>query len=227
MVRRLIVALDFPTLDQARDMAVTTRAEVAGFKVGLELIAGVGPHAISAIADLGLPVFADLKLHDIPNTVERASRRVSAAGARWMTVHAAGGPAMIEAAVSGMGEGGVLAVTVLTSLSADDLTATGVDQGPPGPVHRLTALAVASGVEGIVCSPSDVSSVRELVGSRSIFTPGIRLPDAGHDDQKRVATPTAAVEAGADYLVIGRSITSAADPAATAREIAVSLAAFD
>ncbi|MFZ0012674.1 MAG: orotidine-5'-phosphate decarboxylase [Acidimicrobiia bacterium] len=223
----MIVALDFQTLDEALDMAMKTQAEVAGFKVGLELMTAVGPRAITAIADLGLPVFADLKLHDIPNTVERASGRVSAAGARWVTVHAAGGTAMMQAAVSGMGESGVLAVTVLTSLSADDLAATGMSMGPPGPVHRLAALAVAAGVEGIVCSPTDVASVRELVGGRLIFSPGIRLPDAGHDDQKRVATPVAAVGAGADYLVIGRTITSSVDPATTAREIAVSLAAFD
>lgn len=219
----IIVALDFPTLEEARALAGQVSDHVAGFKVGLELLTGVGPRAIEAIADLGKPVFADAKLHDIPNTVESAARRIADAGARWVTVHASGGSDMMRAAVVAMGTEGVLAVTVLTSLTSSDLEETGVTKSPTEQVLRLAALGEAAGVEGLVCSPEEVGALRGSGVALSLFTPGIRLPGHERDDQKRVATPQLASAAGADYLVIGRSITRAEHPAVVAREIASSL----
>ena len=220
---RLIIALDFPTLEEAGSMAAPLVDEVAGFKVGLELLMAEGPGAIGAIARLGKPVFADAKLHDIPNTVERAAGRLAAAGARWVTVHAAGGATMMEAANEGMGGEGVLAVTVLTSFEDADLETTGVGSGVQAQVVELASLARDSGVEGLVCAPGDVAPIRAEGITLSIFTPGIRMTRDERHDQKRVGTPTEAVMAGADFLVIGRPVTRAADPAAAAREIAASL----
>jgi orotidine-5'-phosphate decarboxylase len=222
-VSRLIVALDFPTLDEAESAAVPLVEEAAGFKVGLELLMAEGPTAIERIAELGPPVFADAKLHDIPNTVERAAARVAAAGARWVTVHASGGAAMMEAANRGMGGHGILAVTVLTSFERTDLESTGVASGIETQVVALATLAEGSRVEGLVCAPGDVAAIRSKGIALKIFTPGIRMEGAAKHDQRRVGTPVDAVEAGADYLVVGRPITRSADPLATAREIAASL----
>jgi orotidine-5'-phosphate decarboxylase len=222
-VSRLIIALDFPTLEEASSLAAPLVDDVAGFKVGLELLMAEGPQAIGAIAGLGRPVFADAKLHDIPNTVERAARRLAAAGARWVTVHAAGGATMMEAANEGMGGEGVLAVTVLTSFGDIDLETTGVPSGVETQVVRLAILSERSGVEGLVCAPGDVAAIRAEGIALTIFTPGIRMTSDERHDQKRVGTPAEAVTAGADYLVIGRPVTRAADPAAAAREIAASL----
>jgi len=144
-VSEIIVALDFSTIEEARSMAELVGSEVAGFKVGLELITGVGPQAISLIAALEKPVFADVKLHDIPNTVGGAARRIAAAGARWVTVHAAGGREMMKAAVEGMGGAGVLAVSVLTSFDERDLDATGIESGLGEQVVRLARLADEAG----------------------------------------------------------------------------------
>lgn len=220
----ILVALDFPDLAGAEAMAKDLVNEVGGFKVGLELVSGEGPRAIERIAALGLPVFADMKLHDIPNTVLGAARRISAAGARWVTVHASGGRGMMEAAVEGMGDGGVLAVSVLTSLSEEDLLSIGIDGDLSTQVVRLGRLGEAAGVEGMVCSPREVSAVRASGISLKVFTPGIRLA-ATSDDQKRTSGPADAVEAGADYLVVGRPITRSDNPVAVAREIAASLSA--
>lgn len=223
MVSKLVVALDFPTIEEAIETARPLVGEVAGFKVGLELITGVGPLAIEKVSALGKPVFADVKLHDIPNTVERAASRLAAAGATWLTVHASGGMAMMEAANRGMGGGGVLAVTVLTSFAESDLEAVGVVSGLETQIVGLAALAQSAGLEGLVCAPGDVSAIRSKGIDMTIFTPGIRMETDAHHDQRRVGTPAQAVEAGADYLVVGRPITRAADPVAAAREIAASL----
>lgn len=220
---KLIIALDFPTLEEAGSVAAPLVDDVAGFKVGLELLMAEGPHAIGAIAGLGRPVFADAKLHDIPNTVERAARRLAAAGARWVTVHAAGGATMMEAAKEGMGGEGVLAVTVLTSFGDADLETIGVPSGVETQVVGLATLSERSGVEGLVCAPGDVAAIRAAGIELTIFTPGIRMTSDERHDQKRVGTPVEAVTAGADYLVIGRPVTRAANPAAAAREIAASL----
>lgn len=227
-MNRIVVALDYPDVDEARAMAEKLLDDVAGFKVGLELVSGSGPGAITTVAALGKPVFADLKLHDIPNTVRGAATRIAAAGARWVTVHAAGGREMMEAAVTGMGGTGVLAVTVLTSFAEHDLEAIGVRSGLENQVIGLAELAVEAGVEGLVCAPGDVAAIRAKGIASTVFTPGIRLEGStGNDDQKRVGTPVSAVTAGADYLVIGRPITKAPDPVSALREITASLAEFD
>jgi orotidine-5'-phosphate decarboxylase len=222
-VSRLIVALDFPTAQEAASVAAPLVEEVAGFKVGLELLMAEGPAAIERIAELGAPVFADAKLHDIPNTVERASARLAASGARWVTVHASGGQAMMEAANRGMGDRGILAVTVLTSFEDRDLETTGVTSGLETQVVALASLAEGSDVEGLVCAPGDVVAIRAKGIALQIFTPGIRMEGGAVHDQKRVGTPAEAVDAGADYLVIGRPVTRSADPLAAIREIAASL----
>ena len=221
-MNRLIVALDFPNIDEAVSMAEALVDEVAGFKVGLELFAGEGPGAIAAIADLGCPVFADMKLHDIPNTVAGAARRISAAGARWVTVHASGGRAMMETAVENAGATGVLAVTVLTSMSDVDAHEVGFTGGVETQVVHLARLAAGAGVEGLVCAPGDVLAVRHDGVDLPIFAPAIRLT-SDEDDQKRTGTPAAAISAGANYLVVGRPVTRAADPVGAAREITESI----
>lgn len=221
-MNRLIAALDFASVDEGVEMARRLSDEVAGFKVGLEMVSAAGPDAIERVADLGKPVFADMKLHDIPNTVAGAASRIAAAGARWVTAHALGGREMLEAAVSGMGRKGVLAVTVLTSFSDADLESVGVSGRVETEVVILANLARGAGVEGLVCAPGDVAAIRGEDGHLTIFTPGIRT-NPGNDDQKRTGTPAEAVSAGADYLVVGRPITRASDPAAAAREISKSI----
>ena len=226
MVNRIIVALDVPTLDEAVSLAQPLVDHVGGFKVGMELLMGAGPVAIETIAALDRPVFADAKLHDIPNTVERAASRIGAAGARWVTAHAAGGVEMLQAAVSGMGRDGVLAVTMLTSLTHDDLPVIGISQSPGAYVVSMAGLAAKAGAEGVICSPTEIRNVKSVEPGLRVFTPGVRPEASTIDDQKRVATPEAARRDGADYLVVGRPITKAPDPAAAAREIAASIATF-
>jgi orotidine-5'-phosphate decarboxylase len=230
---RIVVALDTPDLESALALARTLRGDVGWFKAGLELFVSGGPHVVTALRETGLPVFLDLKLHDIPNTVRAAAREAGRLGAGWLTVHASGGRAMIEAAVAGAREGAeaaglpppvILGVTVLTSLDDGDLDAVGLS-GPSGAaVTRLARLAVDAGAGGIVCSPEEVRAVREAVGPAPLLvTPGVRPAGADRGDQARVATPKDAVAAGSDYLVIGRPIRSAPDPARAARDIAASL----
>ena len=225
----VLVALDFDDSSKARSVASSLASHVGGFKVGLELIMSSGPSVVSEIADLGLPVFADVKLHDIPNTVRGAARAVGSHGARWLTVHATGGRSMIEAAIEGMSthrsaEGnGVLVVTVLTSLNSGDLNEVGLGSGVGTASSALAALAADVGAEGIVCSPHEVASSASTVPSIMKVTPGIRPKGTDPQDQKRVATPQQALDAGADWLVVGRAITAAADPVGAAQGIAASL----
>ncbi len=213
-MKRVIVALDYADLADALSMATRLRDEVAAFKVGLQLIHAEGPTAISAVADLGPPVFADVKLHDIPNTVYGAAKGIASAGARWLTVHAAGGADMVRRAVEGAGESGrtgVLAVSVLTSFSVDDLHGTGVAADSiSSQVGLLAELASRSGAEGLVSSAHE-AKVAGRFGLTS-FVPGIRPEGVGQDDQKRVMSPAAAIDSGADYLVVGRAITRSQDP---------------
>jgi orotidine-5'-phosphate decarboxylase len=194
-------------------------------KVGLELFAGEGPAAVRAAAALGRPVFLDLKLHDIPNTVEGAARSAASSGASLLTVHAVGGEAMIRAAVGAAGGRlRILAVTVLTSLDDAALVAVGLAGPTEVAVVRLAKLAVGGGAHGIVCSPHEVAAVRAAVGPVPLLVvPGVRPPGAARGDQARVATPAEAVRAGADVLVLGRPLRDAPDPAAAAREIAATL----
>lgn len=221
--QRLIVALDVPTLEEARDLAASLQGEVGWFKVGLELFGAHGPALVEAIGAYG-PVFLDLKLHDIPTTVQRAAERLSALGVGLLTVHATGGPGMVRGAVDGFGDAGtVLAVTVLTSMSDGDLDAVGMP-GASLQVPRLARMSVAAGAGGLVCAPQDVVEVRRAVGDDVLLvTPGIRQAGSSDDDHARAATPAAAVADGADLLVIGRPITRAADPVAVARSIVAEL----
>lgn len=223
---RLIVALDYPSLDTAERVARSITEHVGGFKVGMELLMGEGPAAIETINRLGRHVFADAKLHDIPNTVERAAERIRSAGARWVTVHGGGGLEMIQAARTGMGGSGVLVVTMLTSLSEIDLTDLGISGSVDDQVARMTRLAVAAQAEGVVCSPGEIEVVKTAGPGLKVFTPGVRPEESTTDDQKRVSTPEDAMRRGADYLVVGRPITRADDPAESARKIAASIASF-
>jgi orotidine-5'-phosphate decarboxylase len=204
-------------------LAEILRSHVGGFKVGLELLMGEGPAIVEDVASLGAPIFVDAKLHDIPNTVERAAGRLGELGARWVTVHASGGGEMMKVAGdalrSGSNGAGVLGVTVLTSLDQASLTTIGVDRDVSSQVQELARLAAASGAEGVVCAVSEASGVRGLDLGLLVATPGIRPAGVEAGDQKRVATVQAAIEAGADLLVVGRPITAAADPEEAARAI--------
>lgn len=229
MVSPILVALDTPDLRTARRLAGEVAEHVAGFKVGLELLMGEGPRAIDEIALLGLPVFADVKLHDIPNTVERAAGRLAERGARWITVHGTGGRRMIEAAVAAADDAGdrcgILVVSVLTSMEEADLEEAGLVRSVPDQVRAITQLAGLSGAEGMVCSPAEVEIVKGVHPSMLCVTPGVRPRGVEAHDQKRVATPEAALAAGADLLVIGRPITAAQSPAEAAAIISAAVAA--
>lgn len=215
---RLIFPLDVDSLEQALALVGRLRGSVGVFKVGLELFSSAGPEAIRAVREAsGAGVFLDVKLHDIPATVEGAARALRAFGPAMLTVHTSGGKAMLEAAVRGAGPDVlVLGVTRLTSL-----------HGPVDEVCELARQAREAGCGGIVCSGSEAAAVRQAVGpSLRIVCPGVRpaSSDAGDHDQARVVTPMSAIEAGADYLVCGRPIRDAADPAAAANAIADEIA---
>jgi orotidine-5'-phosphate decarboxylase len=222
---RLIYALDLPTLDRAREAAAKVRDAVGMLKVGLELFVEAGPRAVALGAETGVPVFLDLKLHDIPETVDRAVARAAALGARMLTVHASGGPAMLaRAAQRARTEGTgleILAVTVLTSLDGRDLEAVGVVGNVRDQAERLARMAWEQGVRGFVCSPHEVAHLRGLLGPEAtLVTPGIRASgEAGKDDQKRTMSAAEAVRAGASWVVVGRPIRDAADPHAAATAI--------
>ena len=225
---RIVVALDVDELDQAVALARRLSGRVGGLKVGLELFTREGPRAVAAIAEHA-PVFLDLKLHDIPTTVARSVASVARLDAGLLTVHASGGPTMLRAAADAAGEasGGrlrLLAVTVLTSTSDDELAAMGCD-GAEVQVPRLAAMAIASGIDGLVCAPVDLGRVRAAVGvDPLVVTPGIRAQASDSDDHARAMSAFAAVRAGADLLVIGRPITRVDDPVAAVEAIVATLA---
>ncbi|MBU6443983.1 MAG: orotidine-5'-phosphate decarboxylase [Alphaproteobacteria bacterium] len=226
----VFVALDTPDLSRALELAAAVKGLVGGLKIGLEFITALGPEGIGKIVALGLPVFADVKFHDIPNTVAGAARAIGGLGVDIFNVHAAGGAAMMRAAAEEAAKfhprPKVIAVTVLTSLSDTDLESVGQAAPARAQVARLAGLSKASGLDGVVCSPREIALVREACGAEFlIVTPGVRPAGAALGDQHRVMTPGEAVRAGADILVIGRPITGAADPAATARAIADEIAA--
>ena len=219
----LCVALDFD--DPGRCLRVARATAFAGAqKIGLTAFSAGGPDLVRNVVALS-PVFLDLKLHDIPAQVEGAVTSVGELGVSYTTVHAAGGVDMMRASADAAGDGlMVLAVTVLTSLSREDLKSAGVDASPLDQVLRLVELALDAGVDGIVCSPLEVSAIRGRWGARSeggplLVVPGIRPSGSAADDQKRTLGPREAVEAGADLLVVGRPITRAPDPARAARDI--------
>src|SRR5260221_5486130 len=223
---RIVFPLDYPSLAEARAGAAKVRGTVGVLKVGLELFVKEGPAALAIAKEHGADLFADLKLHDIPETVERAIASLTPAGARFVTVHAAGGHAMLSRAVEcAKRETGVrltvLAVTVLTSLDESDLAAQGVVGSAQDHVLRLARLAWAAGVRGFVCSPAEVRSLRSALGPDAVLvTPRVRPAGSAAGDQKRIATPAQAIADGADFIVVGRPIRDAPDPAAAARAIA-------
>jgi orotidine-5'-phosphate decarboxylase len=221
---RLIFALDLPTLDQAEEAVDALAGEVGVFKVGLELFVKAGPAAATRAARYGHPVFLDLKLHDIEATVEGAVGSAAALGVRYLTLHAGGGPGMIERAVrraeAESPELRILAVTVLTSLTQADLHAVGISASPAEQVLLLARRAVECGVHGLVCSAEEVAQLRLALGPTPILvTPGIRPTGANSQDQKRTSTPGAAIEGGASLLVVGRPIRDAKDRVQAARAI--------
>ena len=226
----LCVALDAPDLATAESWARAVAPQAGLLKVGLELFSAEGGQAVRRIAQHG-KVFLDLKLHDIPNTVAGAVRSLAPLRPAWLTIHAAGGAAMIAAAREATEKSGgadrmkILAVTVLTSIDAATLSDTGVSGGPVQQVLRLARLAVAAGADGLVCSPREVAPLRAALGEGpALVVPGVRPAGSAADDQARTATPEEMAAAGADFVVVGRPITKAADPAAAAAAIARALA---
>lgn len=218
-----IVALDVPHAEAALQLVRTLGDACRFYKVGSELFTAAGPRIVHALRDAGCEVFLDLKFHDIPNTVRAGVRSASALGARLVTVHASGGRAMLEAAVEGAGDGcGVLAVTVLTSHDAASLGESwGRDVGDVRTeVLRLAALARAAGVHGIVCSGEEAAAVRAANGEHlRLLVPGVRLPGGASHDQARVVTPATAAVAGASWIILGRAVTAAPEPAAAMRQV--------
>jgi orotidine-5'-phosphate decarboxylase len=218
---QLIVALDFPDARSALALVDQLEGVASWFKVGLELYVAEGNSLVAELGRRGLSIFLDLKLHDIPNTVASAVKAASRIRIHMLTVHAAGGSEMLSAAVDAAAGGPtLLAVTVLTSMDAVQLESTGVNASPAAQVEKLASLAIASGIGGLVCSPMEVARLRAKLGAKPLLvTPGIRPQGSDAGDQRRMATPAAAVAAGASYLVVGRPISRAADPRAAAKSI--------
>ena len=224
MTSPIYVAIDTPDLDRAKSLAKAVKRHAGGLKLGLEFFAANGPEGVGEIAHMGLPVFLDLKLHDIPNTVAKAIQALRPLEPAVLTVHGAGGRAMLEEAKAAAPNGTkVVAVTVLTSLDGADLMATGVKGDPHDQVERLAALAKSAGLDGIVCSGNEVRTARKAWSNGFFVVPGIRPADGTSADQKRVMTPRNAMDAGASILVIGRPVTGAADPDEALRAIAATL----
>jgi orotidine-5'-phosphate decarboxylase len=220
----IFVALDTPRLEQALAIGDAVREHAGGLKLGLEFFSAQGPAGVRRMASLGLPIFLDLKLHDIPNTVANAVGALAMLEPAILTVHAGGGRAMLTAAkAAAPAATKVVAVTVLTSLDERDLAATGIQSSPEAQVARLAELARDSGIDGIVCSGAEVGRARSGWRDGFFVVPGIRPAGADVADQKRVVTPAQALEDGASVLVIGRPITGASDPRRAIAEIAGSL----
>lgn len=222
--RRLIVALDVPDSQSAMRLVAELEGTCQWFKVGFELFVGAGPAVLGAIVERGHNVFLDLKLHDIPNTVAGAVRSAAGQGVRMLTIHAGGGQAMMAAAKAALvGVANpleLLAVTVLTSMDSGQLHSVGVDRAPGSQVELLAKLGLEAGIRGFVCSPHEVAAVRALTGPEGVLViPGIRPAAAAIGDQKRVAGPADALRLGASYLVVGRPITQAPNPAEAASAI--------
>jgi orotidine-5'-phosphate decarboxylase len=220
----IYVAIDTPDLEKAKAIAERVRRHVGGLKLGFEFFCGNGRHGVREMAELGLPIFLDLKLHDIPNTVGKAIQALRPLEPAILTVHAGGGRAMMEDAKAAAPTGTkVVGVTVLTSLDGEDLRAAGTDGDVHAQVERLTALARKAGLDGVVCSGNEVAAAHRLWPDGFFVVPGVRPADDHAADQKRIVTPRAALDAGASVLVIGRPITEAEDPDAAARAIEATL----
>lgn len=213
----IVVALDKSELAEAIDLAKQLDPQLCRVKVGKELFTSAGPSIVTALHDLGFDVFLDLKFHDIPNTVAGACRAAAKLGVWMMNVHASGGPTMMKAAREAIGEAGagvplLIGVTVLTSMDERELAAVGNTNTVDIQVSHLTGLVSQSGLDGVVCSAHEANQVKTRFPSLISVTPGIRMAEDSGDDQRRVMTPERALRSGADYLVIGRSVTGAADP---------------
>jgi orotidine-5'-phosphate decarboxylase len=229
---KVIVALDYPQADLARAFVDRVRPDLCRLKVGKELFVTAGPAFVEELAARGFAVFLDLKFHDIPNTVAQACKAAARLGVWMMNVHASGGPRMMLAAREALdglpGRPRLIAVTVLTSMGEEELRATGVEGSAKQQVLLLASLAHDSGMDGVVCSAQEAPLLRSALGRDfMLVTPGIRPAGSAAGDQTRILTPAQAIQAGADYLVIGRPITQATDPLAAleaiAREIASSI----
>jgi orotidine-5'-phosphate decarboxylase len=220
---RLAVALDLPTEHEALKLVDRLGQTCQWYKVGMELYYAAGNSIVQQLRDRGFNVFLDLKLHDIPNTVAGAVRSATQAGASLLTIHATGGAAMMSAAAeaaSAPGSPRLLAVTVLTSMDANELAGIGITTSPAEQVLRLARLAQASGIEGMVCSAEEVATLRKETGPNTLLViPGIRPAGSAIEDQKRIATPTQAIAHGASMLVVGRPITRATDPVVAAQAV--------
>lgn len=224
MSNPVYLALDLPQLDAAKALAERVKAHVGGFKLGLEFFCAHGHHGVHEIAHLGLPIFLDLKLHDIPNTVAGAMQAIHVLEPAIVTVHACGGRAMMEDAKAAAGSGTkVVAVTILTSLDQRDLERTGVSGTPHDQVMRLAELAETAGLDGIVCSGEEIGAVHRQWKNGFFVVPGLRPAGSAVGDQKRVVTPRQARDDGASVLVIGRPISRAEDPVGAARAIEATL----
>ncbi len=230
MSSRVIVALDYADALSAMALVDRLQPSACKLKVGKELFTAAGPAFVATIAQRGFDIFLDLKFHDIPNTVAQACKAAAQLGVWMINVHALGGRGMMNAAREAVEAAprrpNLIAVTVLTSMAERDLREVGIDASPLVEAMRLAELAAACGLDGVVCSAHEAAPIRDRLGRRFLrITPGIRLPEDGAGDQKRIMTPLLAIESGASYLVIGRSVTGAADPLAVLarinREIAV------
>lgn len=220
MSNPVYVAIDTPLLDDALELVRKVKAHVGGVKLGLEFFCANGHHGVHEVQKLGLPIFLDLKLHDIPNTVAKAMQAINTLEPAIVTIHASGGRAMMEDAKAAAGSHTkVVGVTVLTSLDDHDLSRVGIADDPHTQVERLAALAQEAGLDGIVCSGQEVKSARKSWKDGFFVVPGLRPAGASTADQKRIVTPRQARDDGASVLVIGRPITKAEDPDAAARAI--------
>ncbi|HEX8225922.1 MAG TPA: orotidine-5'-phosphate decarboxylase [Allosphingosinicella sp.] len=220
----IFVALDTPDLERAKAIATRVRNHVGGIKLGLEFFCANGRHGVREMAELQLPIFLDLKFHDIPNTVGKAIQALRPLEPAVLTVHAAGGRAMMEDAKAAAPTGTrVVAVTVLTSLDGGDLASIGLAAEPHESVERLTALAREAGLDGVVCSGNEVAAAKKLWPDGFFVVPGVRPAQGPAGDQKRVMTPRKALDSGASILVVGRPITEAEDPDLAARAIEATL----
>lgn len=224
MSNPIYLALDVPRLDAAEALARKVKSHVGGLKLGLEFFCAHGHHGVHEIAKIGLPIFLDLKLHDIPNTVAAAMQAIHVLEPAIVTIHASGGRAMMEDAKAAASEHTkVVAVTMLTSLDENDLAATGVGGSAHDQVLRLAELAHSAGLDGIVCSGQEVGAVHRQWKDGFFVVPGLRPAGGALGDQKRAVTPREARDAGASVLVIGRPISRADDPVAAARAIEATL----
>ena len=220
----IFVALDTPDLERAKAIATRVRNHVGGIKLGLEFFCANGRHGVREMAELQLPIFLDLKFHDIPNTVGKAIQALRPLEPAVLTVHAAGGRALMEDAKAAAPTGTrVVAVTVLTSLDGGDLASIGLAAEPHESVERLTALAREAGLDGVVCSGNEVAAAKKLWPDGFFVVPGVRPAQGPAGDQKRVMTPRKALDSGASILVVGRPITEAEDPDLAARAIEATL----